>query len=77
MMSDTHKSENGRSSHTDGRMNGHYQTYELIDLTQTEQQVTQVVLMTAEEAMEHNQRLIDAGVDQQWRTIRAPRISTR
>lgn len=55
----------------------HYQTYELVDLAQADAPVTQVVLMTAREAVEQNQRLLDAGSDQQWRTIRAPRLSTR
>lgn len=76
-MSDTNKSESDRSSHTDGHVRGHYQTYELIDLNQPDLPVTQVVLMTASEACDQNQRLIDAGSDQQWRTIRAPRVSAR
>lgn len=64
--------ESDRSN--DGHASGCYQTYELIDLNEPLRPVDQVVLMTAEEAIEQNQRLIDAGSDQQWRTIRAPRV---
>ena len=66
--------ESDRSRH--GHVSGHYQTYELIDLNEPLRPVDQVVLMTAEEAIEQNQRLIDAGSDQQWRTVRAPRVNT-
>lgn len=65
------------SSNTDDHTRGHYLTYELIDLNYPDRPVEQVVLMTSEEAMQQNQRLIDAGSDQQWRTVRAPRLSTR
>lgn len=71
-MSDKSQSESDRS--TPGHTRGCYQTYELIDLNAPDRPVDQVVLMTAEEAIEQNQRLIDAGSDQQWRTIRAPRV---
>lgn len=67
-----HESDRSRHGHT----RGCYQTYELIDLNEPLRPVDQVVLMTAEEAIEQNQRLIDAGSDQQWRTIRAPRVNT-
>ena len=71
-MSDTDETRSDPSRH--GHTRGHYQTYELIDLNAPDRPVDQVVLMTAEEAIEQNQRLIDAGSDQQWRTIRAPRV---
>lgn len=50
-----------------------YQTYELIDLNCPDQPATQVVLMTLEQAMHHNQLLIDAGLSTQWRTVRITR----
>ena len=62
MMSDK-QSESDPSTH--GHARGCYQTYELIDLNAPDRPVDQVVLMTAEEAIEQNQRLIDAGSDQQ------------
>ena len=71
-MGDTHNSESDRSTH--GHVSGHYQTYELIDLNRPDRPTVQLVLMTTEEACEQNQRLIDAGSDQQWRTVRAPRV---
>lgn len=73
-MSDTDETRSDPSTH--GHTRGHYQTYELIDLNAPEQCTDQVVLMTASEAMTQNQRLLDAGSDQQWRTIRAPRVRT-
>lgn len=50
-----------------------YQTYELIDLNCPEQPATQVVLMTLDQAIQHNQQLIDAGSTTQWRTVRITR----
>lgn len=54
----------------------HHQTYELVDLNQVNPESEQISLMTSEEALRLNERLIEAGSDKQWRTVRAPRMRT-